>query len=37
VRNVDHNGAIAPGGSVTFGFIGSGAAATPSAVTCART
>jgi endoglucanase len=33
VRNAAHNGALAPGASATFGFVGTGPAPTP-AVTC---
>jgi endoglucanase len=33
VRNAGHNGALAAGASTTFGFVGSGPAATP-AITC---
>jgi endoglucanase len=35
VRNADHNGALAAGASATFGFVGSGPAATP-AITCSN-
>ncbi|GAA4966353.1 cellulase family glycosylhydrolase [Actinoplanes utahensis] len=34
VRNAAHNGALAPGASATFGFVGNGPAATPTALTC---
>jgi endoglucanase len=34
VRNAAHNGALAPGASTTFGFVGAGPAAIP-AITCA--
>ena len=33
VRNADHNGALAPGASTTFGFVGAGPAPT-AAITC---
>ncbi|MGW4948375.1 cellulase family glycosylhydrolase [Actinoplanes sp. NPDC004185] len=33
VRNAAHNGALAPGASATFGFVGTGPAPTP-AITC---
>jgi endoglucanase len=35
VRNAGHNGSLAPGAAAAFGFVGSGAAATPGAITCA--
>jgi endoglucanase len=34
VRNAGHNGSLAPGAATAFGFVGSGAAATPGALTC---
>ena len=36
VRNTSWNGALAPNGSTTFGFLGSGTAAIPAVVTCQR-
>jgi cellulase/cellobiase CelA1 len=37
VRNAGHNGSLAPGATAAFGFVGSGAAATPGALTCTLT
>jgi endo-1,4-beta-xylanase len=35
VHNASYNGAIAAGGSTSFGFLGAGSAATPASLTCA--
>jgi endo-1,4-beta-xylanase len=34
VRNADYNGAVAPGGNTTFGFIGNGSSTAVPVLTC---
>jgi len=34
VRNADYNGAVAPGASTTFGFIGTGSSTSVPVLTC---